>query len=263
MKIYLVILCLLRVCYNLSIQNLLRMSIEAYKEDSNSNYDLIYSFGHNKDGLRAKVFKIKRTIVIAVKGTTLYFHGISQGPTGHKDREMDNLMFGICPEENEACLYKKKLKIDKAKYLRNLEILVRTVSGVFRDYEILLTGHSLGGALSSLMSLRLSFSAIAFSSPGEKYVASVLGFNQKNQLKITHFGICEDSLYLGGCKSLCNLMGYTIDTSCHLGRSLCVGLGDGRNFRDSFRYHRAKTLLDILLKRTGHFYEIYCDRDII
>lgn len=239
---------------------LLRMSIEAYKEEEEdvSKFKLLYSYGYEKDGLRLKVFISKETIVIATKGTTLYFHGIGLGPTGQNDREMDNLMFSECDWRETGCEYQKKIRIDKLKYLSDLENLIRMTSKIFKGYRIILTGHSLGGALSSLMSLKFGIPAVLFSSPGDKYVSNILGFSHRDS-RITHIGICEDSLFVGVCGYLCPLMGYSINTTCHLGQTVCFSQEKKlEDKKGSLKYHRAETLLEYFQDKSSMIYNLEC-----
>lgn len=250
--------------FNLSdAEILLRMSIEAYKEEEKdvSDFKLLYSYGYEKDGVRSKVFVSKKTVVIATKGTTLYLHGIGLGPTGQNDREMDNLMFSECDREDLDCEYQKKIKIDKLKYLSNLERFIRITLRVFKGYRIILTGHSLGGALSSLMSLKFNLPVVSFSSPGEKYVSTIMGYRPRDS-GITHIGICEDSLFVGGCEYLCPIMGYLINTTCHLGKTVC--LSQERRIlkdvikKDSLKYHRAESLLRHIREKSSVIYSLEC-----
>ena len=133
--------------------------------------------------------------------------------------------------------------------------------------QVYFTGHSLGGALASLLAMdlmvstkgRLDVMAVAFGSPGDQLFATRTGLLDKrhsndggtfNQSRIHHIGLSTDPIFSGTCKgqySLCNLAGYVMETGCHVG---AVCLLDERQQQDPPVYrindHRLGSYLKVL-----------------
>src|SRR4051794_7968193 len=98
--------------------------------------------------------------------------------------------------------------------------------------RVWLTGHSLGGGLASLISLktgripyfsriysRLGYPALAFNSPGEAYYAWLMDLDSTNDHAITHIWNDCDPIPSGECYA-CEFKA-SISTRCHLGQT-CV-----------------------------------------
>jgi len=115
--------------------------------------------------------------------------------------------------------------------------------------DIWLVGHSLGGALASLLGSTFGLPAVAFESPGERLAATRLRLSLPPpsdgnngsltpDVPITHVYHNADPIPQGACtgfRSPCTRAGYALETRCHLGKTIVydtVGkLGWGVNVR--------------------------------
>jgi len=99
--------------------------------------------------------------------------------------------------------------------------------------NIWLVGHSLGGAIASLLSSTFGLPAVAFESPGERLAASRLHLplppsqhphlNTPPPVAITHVYHTGDPIPQGTCtgfRSPCAQGGYALETRCHLGKTI-------------------------------------------
>merc|ERR1719215_209244 len=97
-----------------------------------------------------------------------------------------------------------------------------------------MTGHSLGGALASLVALTNVLPCFAFESPGDLLYARRLGLlpdsnpdeldRYLKSLPIFHFGNTGDPVYLGQCTgvtSSCYWLDYALESKCHIGQE-CI-----------------------------------------
>jgi len=87
--------------------------------------------------------------------------------------------------------------------------------------NIWLTGHSLGGAVASLLSVKTQFNAVVFSSPGDSYYAKVIGLDVSREKtnQIWHYYSDCDQIAQGTCRA-CKLL-VPVEVTCHLG-NVCV-----------------------------------------
>lgn len=94
-----------------------------------------------------------------------------------------------------------------------------------------MAGHSLGGALASLVALTNNVPSFAYESPGDLLYASRLGLLPRgspedldtflSNLPIYHFGNDGDPIFLGQCtgiSSSCYWFDYALESKCHIGR---------------------------------------------
>lgn len=176
--------------------------------------------------MRCKLFDYKDSLVLAIKGTSLNILGFKLGETSTNDKEIVNIMFNTCRRRSERnnCLYLKKIAFDKLRYLYDLQIIMNSIIQLYPNKNIILTGHSLGGALASLLSMIYKYKCIPFASPGEEYFSRLLNLS-KSDSKIFHYGMCNDSIYTGKCDKLCKILGYQINTKKHSGRVYCIHIG--------------------------------------
>jgi putative lipase involved disintegration of autophagic bodies len=119
--------------------------------------------------------------------------------------------------------------------------------------QIWYSGHSLGGALASLVAIATQRPAVTFEAPGEFIYAQRIGLIPSFQtleerrlylesLPIFHFGNDLDPIFLGRCNgplSSCYFAGYAMETQCHSGKS-CVYSSERKSmeeFRQRFDAH--------------------------
>lgn len=253
---------------NETVIQLLAMSRNAYVSvDSSDWYDItkygwksIIPFGWNSDsdeetanGVRGYAFvdDDRKYVTISVKGTSAGIFGIG-GPTAEKDRLNDNMMFSCCCSNinrgykpickcyddsiNHICdgeCVENKSKNYKYSYFKQIKKIYKRIQKYHKDYNIWFTGHSLGGAIASLLAINYNSSAITFEAPGEALFASRLGIQPDPEyystLPIYHFGNTGDPIFLGKCTgitSACYYSGFAMETKCHVGNTYTFVLNE-------------------------------------
>ncbi|KAF9069893.1 Alpha/Beta hydrolase protein [Rhodocollybia butyracea] len=273
-----------------TLAQLARMSANAYAlpgqknwYDIDSAWNISFPFGYEdaKDGFRGHVFlsSDNSTIVLAIKGTTL------QGATSKKDKFNDNLLFSCCCARvdlswvfNQVCdCYANNWRCDNT-CLSNALIedslfynvgvdLVSDLRTLYPSANIWLVGHSLGGALASLLGTTFGLPAVAFESPGERLAAERLGLRfPKPGLTVTpeavespslipsispttHIYHTGDPIPQGACTgpfSPCAQAGYALETRCHLGKCVIFDTVDRLGWKVDVRTHTIKEVIGIL-----------------
>ncbi|KAJ3494393.1 hypothetical protein NLJ89_g10817 [Agrocybe chaxingu] len=167
-----------------TITQLARMSGNAYALPGQSNWyevdrawNTSFPFGwEESDGFRGHVFlsSDNTTIVLSIKGTTL------QGPTSKLDKFNDNLLFSCCCARvdfswvlrtvcdcyarnfrcDNQCLTDALVQ-DSLFYSIGIK-LVDDLRMIYPAANLWLVGHSLGGALASLLGATYGLPAVAF-----------------------------------------------------------------------------------------------------
>jgi lipase ATG15 len=98
---------------------------------------------------------------------------------------------------------------------------------MYPDADIWLVGHSLGGALASLLGSTFGLPAVAFESPGERLAANRLYLPvPPTSPPVTHVYHNADPIAMGTCNggmSLCEQAGFALETKCHLGEQFALG----------------------------------------
>lgn len=244
-----------------TLAQLARMAGNAYALPGQKNWyeideawNMSFPFGwEESEGFRGHVFlsSDNSTIVLSIKGTTL------QGPTSKLDKYNDNLLFSCCCARVDlswifrtVCdCYAKNWRCDSRCLTDALiqdslfySIGVKLVDDLLRIYpgsNVWLVGHSLGGALASLLGATYGLPAVAFESPGEHLAASRLHLplpppphNESNPaysaldhrpIATTHVYHTADPIPQGSCtgfNSPCAQAGYALETHCHLGKTI-------------------------------------------
>lgn len=243
-----------------TVLSLARMAGDAYImepgtgewQDVNRGFNESQGFGWEGDGLRGHIFadKDNSTIVISLKGTSpAVFDGAE---TTSNDKENDNLFASCCCGQgghylwrqvcdcqssaftcNKTCLT-KALKMKNRYYQASLE-LYGNVTQLYPTSNIWLTGHSLGGTVTSLLGLTYGLPVTTFEAYGEALAAARLGIpsppgshpsapQMRQNTAIYHFGHTADPIFMGTCNAAtsgCTLGGYALESQCHMGQ-VCI-----------------------------------------
>ncbi|KAJ3021109.1 putative lipase atg15 [Thoreauomyces humboldtii] len=238
-----------------------KMTSNSYLPPNNTNWldidkwNLTIGFGWDKDGLRGYVFEDENdNLVLAYKGTSTALFGIGGGGTTKRDKYNDNMMFSCCCGKcgptwralcdcvapvantcNQTCLTSAAHYNDS--YYELAQDIYLETKKLRPTSTLWLAGHSLGGALASLIGLTNSVPVFAFESPGELSFARRLGLLPPppeplpQDLPIYHFGNLGDPVFMGACNgalSICWLGGYALERGCHAGRTCMYDPDDVR-----------------------------------
>ena len=115
----------------------------------------------------------------------------------------------------EANILKTELYYDHA-----LEIY-KDVSDRYPDATIWLTGHSLGGALASMVGQTFGVPTVTFEAPGDRLASTRLHLPRAAHLPLWHFGHTADPIFVGACTgpaSSCWYGGFAMESHCHTGK---------------------------------------------
>ncbi|KAM0671961.1 putative lipase atg15 [Ordospora colligata] len=199
------------------------MAANTYSKSSMNNE--LASFGYGSNRLRAKAFAHGTGVVVAFKGTSPIFMGIETGRTSKADKLIDKVLYSIC--STHECEKQKLKDLERIGYLADALQIVQAVANMYPGMNLTLTGHSMGGTIASLAAAILNLPAIVFSSPGDAYIAKILGIEveKSTNQSIIHVGMCNDAVFKGKCNRAygpCGVFGYRIQTKCHLGTTFCI-----------------------------------------
>lgn len=243
-------------------------------------------FNWDQGGVRGHVFVQQQTssvpiVVIAIKGTTAGGLGGGNGDeeTGddkksvERDKVNDNLLFSCCCGRVSSlwktvcdcyestytcdlnCLERNLRQPDK--YYKAVLDIYRDIMKAYPDSQVWVTGHSLGGALSSLLGRTYGLPVVTFESPGEMLASKRLhlpyppGFSEEH---IWHFGNNADPIFMGVCNgasSSCSIAGYAMESICHSGMKCTYDTVTELGWHVNMLNHRLKTVIDDLLAKTN------------
>ncbi|KAJ7500533.1 Alpha/Beta hydrolase protein, partial [Mycena galericulata] len=219
------------------------------------------------DSLRGYVFVSddNSTVIISVKGGSPPL--IGEGPTGVKDKLNDNLLFSCCCARvgamwstvcdcfagNNSCdrnCVERSLMDDDLYYSVGKD-LYNDVAHMYPNASIWLTGHSLGGAVASLLGVTFGVPAVAFESPGDKMAATRLHLPlHLSTQHITHVYHTADPMAMGTCTgvmSLCSIAGFALESRCHIGQRILYNTVSKRGWGVDPRKHGIQFIIDNLL----------------
>ena len=248
-------------------------------EDISGPLNHSLSFGWQGDGLRGHIYadSDNSTIVISLKGTSpALFDGAG---TTTNDKINDNLLFSCCCGQGGSYLWRQVCDCQKSPFTANLTCIVDSmtnenryyraaidlysnVTQIYPDANVWLTGHSLGGAVTSLLGLTFGLPVVTFEAVPEALPAARLGLpsppgsnpmlpQKRLYTGAYHFGHTADPIYTGTCNgvsSVCTWGGYAMESACHTGQ-MCVydTVGD-KGWRVGIGTHRIKAVISDVIK---------------
>lgn len=231
-------------------------------------------YGWDDDGIRGYVFTSsdKKTMVLSIKGTSTAVLD-SGGPTAPNDKINDNLFFSCCCARvtrmwstvcdcymgdgqcDELCLERELLREDR--YYRELLNVFANAKSLTPDATtIWITGHSLGGALASMLGRTYGLPVVTFEAPGDDLPVRRLHLPVPPGLTpwedyVWHFGHNADPIFMGSCSgssSTCWLKGFAMETKCHSGQVCMYDVKKDLGWHDSIVNHRIHVVIDNVLE---------------
>ncbi|KAJ5081680.1 hypothetical protein NUU61_009944 [Penicillium alfredii] len=237
------------------------------------------SFGWQSDGLRGHIYsdKLNKTVVISLKGTSpALFDGAG---TTTNDKVNDNLFFSCCCGQGGSYLWRQSCDCQNATYTANLTCIVEAmndenkyyraaldlysnVTDIYPEANVWLTGHSLGGAMTSLLGLTYGLPVVTFEAVPEALPAARLGlpsppgydarFPQARQHTGSyHFGHTADPVYMGTCNginSICTWGGYALESACHTGQMCAYDTVGDKGWRVGLGTHKIENVISDVLE---------------
>ncbi|OJJ46718.1 hypothetical protein ASPZODRAFT_36724, partial [Penicilliopsis zonata CBS 506.65] len=248
-------------------------------QDIHGHFNYSSSFGWQGDGLRGHIYadKTNSTLVISLKGTSpALFDGAG---TTTNDKLNDNLFFSCCCGQGGSYLWRQVCDCQSSAYTANLTCIVEAMSDENRYYRaaidlysnvtelypnanVWLTGHSLGGAMTSLLGLTFGLPAVTFEAVPEALPAARLGLpappghdpllpQKRRYTGAYHFGHTADPIYMGTCNgvsSVCTWGGYAMESACHTGQMCVYDTVEDKGWRVAIGTHRIKAVISDVLE---------------
>ncbi|KAG8924053.1 putative lipase atg15 [Tulasnella sp. 408] len=133
--------------------------------------------------------------------------------------------------------------------------LYNNLTYLYPKANIWIVGHSLGGALASLLGNTFGVPVVGFESPGERMAAKRLHlpmpppspYNFDSTYHVYH---TADPVPLGVCtgwNGLCSKGGYAMETRCHMGKSIVYDTVEKKGWYNSLARHPIKVVITQVL----------------
>ncbi|TDZ68236.1 putative lipase ATG15 [Colletotrichum trifolii] len=249
-------------------------------EEVGGSYNRSADFGWEGDGLRGHIWvdTTNSTVVIGLKGTSVaVFDG--EGTTTN-DKINDNLFFSCCCAQqgqwtwhqvcdcatstyscNNTCVV--QALNEEHRYYTAAKELYSNVTEIFPDANIWLSGHSLGGAVSSLLGLTYGLPTVTFEAVPEALAAGRLGLpvppgaeqmvhQARQNTGAFHVGHTADPIYIGTCNgatATCSFAGYAMESSCHTGVECVYDVVADKGWRVGVGTHKIRSVIhDVIMK---------------
>lgn len=247
--------------------------------DPRFGFNTSLDFGWESNGLRGHVYadETNSTIVIGIKGTSRALWDGDETTTN--DKENDNLFFACCCGQqgpwtwrqvcdcatstygcNNTCLV-QNLREDH-RYYQAGRYLHGNVTEIYPNATVWMAGHSLGGAVSSLLGLTYGLPTITFEAPADALAASRLGLPvphgasyARPMTGVYHFGHTADPCYMGTCNgatSTCSLWGYSFESQCQTGLMCTYDTVMDLGWRVGIWTHPIRTVIQDVLRAYNH-----------
>ena len=248
-------------------------------EDVRGGFNYTEDFGWEADGLRGHIFadETNQTVVVGLKGTSMaIFDGAE---TTGNDKLNDNLFGSCCCGQGGQYLWKRVCDCMTSTYTCNNTCLVKSlqekshyyfaardlyhnVTERYPNAEIWMSGHSLGGVVSTLLGLTYGFPVMTYEAFPDALAASRLGLptppgyrigshQSRPDVAIHHFGHTADPVFMGTCDAAtsgCTLAGYAFQSQCHTGMRCPYDTVGDLGWRVSVGTHRITSVIPDVLE---------------
>jgi lipase ATG15 len=200
--------------------------------------------------------------------------------TTTNDKVNDNLFFSCCCAQqgpwtwhqvcdcatgpyqcNNTCVV--QALHEENRYYQAARELYANVTELYPNSNVWITGHSLGGAVSSFLGLTYGVPVVTFQAVPEALAAGRLGLpvppginpdipQTREYTGAYHFGHTADPIYIGTCNGAtasCSFGGYALETVCHTGFECVYDTVGDKGWRVGIGTHKIRAVIrDVILK---------------